>query len=152
MLSNKDGVIKVMTDNGLVLKSLLISYIPCDASTLRFSYTRGVQDRRYSSKRDKRPSMCVRERKRERKEEWEGLRVLCVSHESLLFIIDGWGINKWFTTLDLVHFLLSLCVSSSTVDHISIIRATPAITQVDVGTLLRSPTRQMYEEPRWRVL
>ena len=53
MLSNKDGVIKVMTDNGLVL----FHTIPCDASTLRLSYTRGVQDRRYPSKRDKRSSM-----------------------------------------------------------------------------------------------
>ncbi len=34
-----------------------------------------------------------REREREGEEEWEGLHVLCGSHESLLFIIDGWGIN-----------------------------------------------------------
>ena len=52
MLSSKDGVIKVITDNGLVL----FQTIPCDASTFRFSYTRGVQDRRYPNKRDKRSS------------------------------------------------------------------------------------------------
>ena len=50
--SSKDGVIKVIPDNGLVL----FHTIPCDASTLRFSYTRDIQDPRYPSKRDKRSS------------------------------------------------------------------------------------------------
>ena len=47
-----------MTDNGLVIFHISHAMqVPCDSR-----YTRGVQDRRYSSKRDKRPSKAVENR------------------------------------------------------------------------------------------
>jgi hypothetical protein len=52
MLSNKDVVIYMIVDNGLTLFHISHAMqVPCDSST------RGVQNCRYPSKLDKRPSM-----------------------------------------------------------------------------------------------